>query len=130
MHREPDVGFDPGSPGSRPGPKPDVGFDPGSPGSRPGPKAGAKPYVFLSPTGQNCHGKIRLLQGKCLHFKINGMRFNEVATQYSEDKAGQGGDLGWMSRGSLVGPFQEPVFTDPPIRTKFGYHIIMVEERK
>ena len=23
--------------------KPDVGFDPGSPGSRPGPKAGAKP---------------------------------------------------------------------------------------
>ena len=24
-------------------PEPDVGFDPGSPGSRPGPKAGAKP---------------------------------------------------------------------------------------
>ena len=84
MHREPDVGLDPGSPGSRPGPKavltfffffnfylfmivterererereaetqaegeagsmhrePDVGLDPGSPGSRP-PKAGAKP---------------------------------------------------------------------------------------
>ncbi|XP_031800942.1 peptidyl-prolyl cis-trans isomerase NIMA-interacting 4, partial [Sarcophilus harrisii] len=52
------------------------------------------------------------------------------------------GDLGWMSRGSMVGPFQEvafslpvssldkPVYTDPPVKTKFGYHIIMVEGRK
>uniref|UniRef100_A0A8D2N572 Peptidyl-prolyl cis-trans isomerase n=1 Tax=Zonotrichia albicollis TaxID=44394 RepID=A0A8D2N572_ZONAL len=52
------------------------------------------------------------------------------------------GDLGWMTRGSMVGPFQEaafalpvssmdkPVYTDPPVKTKFGYHIIMVEGRK
>ncbi|XP_038166551.1 peptidyl-prolyl cis-trans isomerase NIMA-interacting 4-like [Arvicola amphibius] len=72
----------------------------------------------------------------------SGMRFNEVAAQYSEDKARQGGDLGWMTRGSMVGPFQEaafalpisgmdkPVYTDPPVKTKFGYHIIMVEGRK
>uniref|UniRef100_A0A8B9TUN0 Peptidyl-prolyl cis-trans isomerase n=2 Tax=Anas TaxID=8835 RepID=A0A8B9TUN0_ANAPL len=71
-----------------------------------------------------------------------GVRFSEVAAQYSEDKARQGGDLGWMSRGSMVGPFQEaafalpvssmdkPVYTDPPVKTKFGYHIIMVEGRK
>ncbi|XP_050166811.1 peptidyl-prolyl cis-trans isomerase NIMA-interacting 4 isoform X1 [Myiozetetes cayanensis] len=72
----------------------------------------------------------------------SGQRFSEVAAQYSEDKARQGGDLGWMSRGSMVGPFQEaafalpvssmdkPVYTDPPVKTKFGYHIIMVEGRK
>lgn len=72
----------------------------------------------------------------------SGVRFSEVATQYSEDKARQGGDLGWMTRGSMVGPFQEaafalpvstmdkPVYTDPPVKTKFGYHIIMVEGRK
>ncbi|KAM6413294.1 peptidyl-prolyl cis-trans isomerase NIMA-interacting 4 [Rhynochetos jubatus] len=71
-----------------------------------------------------------------------GQRFSEVASQYSEDKARHGGDLGWMTRGSMVGPFQEaafalpvssvdkPVYTDPPIKTKFGYHIIMVEGRK
>ncbi|PNF19021.1 Peptidyl-prolyl cis-trans isomerase NIMA-interacting 4 [Cryptotermes secundus] len=71
-----------------------------------------------------------------------GMKFPEVAAQYSEDKARQGGDLGWMTRGSMVGPFQDaafalpvstvnnPVYTDPPIRTKFGYHIIMVEGKK
>ena len=52
------------------------------------------------------------------------------------------GDLGWMTRGSMVGPFQDaafalptsslnnPVYTDPPIKTKFGYHIIMVEGKK
>lgn len=52
------------------------------------------------------------------------------------------GDLGWMSRGSMVGPFQDaafalpvstmqnPVYTDPPVKTKFGYHIIMVEGKK
>ena len=53
-----------------------------------------------------------------------------------------GGSLGWMIRGSMVGPFQDaafalpvsslgnPVYTDPPVKTKFGYHIIMVEEKK
>ena len=66
----------------------------------------------------------------------------QVATQYSEDKARSGGSLGWMTRGSMVGPFQEaafalpvsnlgnPVYTDPPVKTKFGYHIIMVEGKK
>uniref|UniRef100_A0A8C8URZ8 Peptidyl-prolyl cis-trans isomerase n=1 Tax=Peromyscus maniculatus bairdii TaxID=230844 RepID=A0A8C8URZ8_PERMB len=84
------------------------------------------------------HGKIMETMEKL----ESGMRFSEVATQYSEDKARQGGDLGWMTRGSMVGPFQEaafalpvsgmdkPVFTDPPVKTKFGYHIIMVEGRK
>ncbi|CAJ0584923.1 unnamed protein product, partial [Mesorhabditis spiculigera] len=71
-----------------------------------------------------------------------GAKFNEVATQYSEDKARSGGDLGWMTRGSMVGDFQEaafglskstpgnPIYTDPPVKTKFGYHIIMVEDKK
>ncbi|EAW77256.1 hCG1789710 [Homo sapiens] len=84
------------------------------------------------------HGKIMEAMEKLK----SGMRFNEVATQYSEDKARQGGVLGWMTRGSMVGPFQEaafalpisvmdkPVFTDPAVKTKFGYHIIMVEGRK
>lgn len=71
-----------------------------------------------------------------------GQKFNEVATNYSEDKARNGGDLGWQIRGAMVGPFQDaafalaistianPIYTDPPIKTKFGYHIIMVEGKK
>lgn len=84
-------------------------------------------------------------QGKCLEAleKLKaGQKFPEVAAAYSEDKARSGGDLGWMTRGSMVGPFQEaafalpvssvnnPVYTDPPVKTKFGYHIIMVEGKK
>ncbi|XP_052057659.1 peptidyl-prolyl cis-trans isomerase NIMA-interacting 4-like [Mytilus californianus] len=84
-------------------------------------------------------------QSKCLEAmeKLKGgMKFNEVAATYSEDKARSGGDLGWMIRGSMVGPFQDaafalpisslgnPNYTDPPVKTKFGYHIIMVEGKK
>lgn len=41
-----------------------------------------------------------------------------------------------------VGPFQDaafalavsstdkPIYTDPPVKTKFGYHVIMVEGKK
>merc|ERR1711872_189520 len=70
-----------------------------------------------------------------------GQKFSEVATAYSEDKARQGGDLGWMTRGSMVGPFQEaafalqpstidkPMFTQP-VKTQHGYHIIMIEGKK
>lgn len=66
----------------------------------------------------------------------------KVAEAFSEDKARNGGSLGWMSRGSMVGAFQDaafllqpsstdkPIYTNPPIKTNFGYHIIMVEERK
>ncbi|CEP14419.1 hypothetical protein [Parasitella parasitica] len=66
------------------------------------------------------------------------MRFDKVAELYSEDKAKAGGSLGWMNRGSMVGPFQDaafalqpsscdkPILTNPPIKTTFGYHIIMV----
>ncbi|XP_053435438.1 peptidyl-prolyl cis-trans isomerase NIMA-interacting 4-like [Nycticebus coucang] len=55
------------------------------------------------------HGKIMEAMEKLK----SGMKFSEVATQYSEDKARQGGDLGWMTRGSMVGPFQEAAFALP-----------------
>lgn len=47
-----------------------------------------------------------------------------------------------MTRGSMVGTFQDaafalntstisnPIYTDPPIKTKFGYHVIMIEGKK
>ncbi len=38
---------------------------------------------------------------------FKGERFDKVASQMSEDKARQGGDLGWKVRGSMTGLFQE-----------------------
>ncbi|KAH7354259.1 hypothetical protein B0T11DRAFT_230466 [Plectosphaerella cucumerina] len=65
-----------------------------------------------------------------------GVKFDEVAREFSEDKARQGGSLGWKSRGSLDPKFEEIAFgleassTGSPsigeAKTGFGYHIIMV----
>ncbi|KAG5981212.1 Peptidyl-prolyl cis-trans isomerase pin4 [Claviceps digitariae] len=73
--------------------------------------------------------------------KINdGVKFDEVARTYSEDKARQGGALGWKTKGSLDAKFEEVAFALEPsttsspkigeAKTEFGYHIIMVEGRK
>ncbi|KAJ6446479.1 lysozyme [Purpureocillium lavendulum] len=73
--------------------------------------------------------------------KLNeGVKFDEVARNYSEDKARQGGSLGWKSKGSLDPKFEEVAFALEPsttsspkigeAKTGFGYHIIMVEGRK
>lgn len=56
-----------------------------------------------------------------------GESFDKVATAYSEDKARQGGSLGWQIRGQMVGPFQERAFSQPigkytePFKTQFGF---------
>ncbi|EUC35551.1 hypothetical protein COCVIDRAFT_88852 [Bipolaris victoriae FI3] len=70
----------------------------------------------------------------------NGAKFDDVAREMSEDKARQGGSLGWKVRGSLMQDFEkvayelEPSTTGSPkigeVKTSEGYHIIMVEGRK
>ncbi|KAJ9620544.1 Peptidyl-prolyl cis-trans isomerase pin4 [Taxawa tesnikishii (nom. ined.)] len=73
--------------------------------------------------------------------KLNaGTKFDEVAREFSEDKARQGGSLGWKTKGSLLPEFEnvafelEPSTTGNPkwgeAKTSEGYHIIMVEGRK
>ncbi|AAZ10344.1 peptidyl-prolyl cis-trans isomerase NIMA-interacting 4, putative [Trypanosoma brucei brucei TREU927] len=66
-----------------------------------------------------------------------GESFANVARDYSEDKARSGGDLGWVTRGAMVGEFSEKAFalpkggmTQEPVKTKFGYHIIFVEDKQ
>jgi len=70
----------------------------------------------------------------------SGVKFDDVAREFSEDKARQGGLLGWKTRGSLEPAFEAAAFeleasaTNNPkyveVKTGFGYHIIMVEGRK
>jgi len=63
--------------------------------------------------------------------------FEDAAKKYSEDGAREsGGDLGWVQRGVLDPTFEEAAFTmkkgvmSGVIETKFGYHLIYVEDRK
>ena len=64
-------------------------------------------------------------------------RFAEAARKYSEDGAAEkGGELGWAGRGQFDKNFEEAAFGMKPgmmsgiIETAFGYHLILVEEKK
>ena len=65
-----------------------------------------------------------------------GGSFEAMARQYSDDagSAAQGGDLGFAERGSLEGPFGDALFAmkpgeiSGPVHTRFGYHIIRLDE--
>ncbi len=66
-----------------------------------------------------------------------GESFKKLAKAYSEGpSAAQGGELGWITRGQTVPPFEEVAFAlkageiSEPVRTDFGWHIIRVEERR
>ncbi|RAK81146.1 peptidylprolyl isomerase [Aspergillus fijiensis CBS 313.89] len=103
-----------------------------------GDKKGLKPATAINVRHILCekHSK----KEEALEKLRNGAKFDEVAREMSEDKARQGGSLGWKVRGSLNGDFEkaayelEPSTTANPkyveVKTGFGYHIIMVEGRK
>jgi len=67
-----------------------------------------------------------------------GADFAELAEQYSEDKGtkDKGGDLGWFAHGSMVKPFSDAAFAaEPgdlvgPVQTRYGYHVIQVEDKR
>jgi peptidyl-prolyl cis-trans isomerase SurA len=66
-----------------------------------------------------------------------GTNFAELAKKKSEGpSAADGGDLGFFKRGVMVAEFEKAAFTLPvggisePIRTKFGWHVLKVEEHK
>ena len=67
-----------------------------------------------------------------------GADFAELAKKNSQDpgSAAKGGDLGWVSRGQMVKPFEDAVFTLKPneisnvVTTEYGFHIIQVLEKQ
>lgn len=66
-----------------------------------------------------------------------GDDFAKLAQEFSEGPTKEkGGDLGYFGRGKMVKPFDDAVFElkvgqiSDPVRTRFGYHIIKVEDRK
>jgi peptidyl-prolyl cis-trans isomerase SurA len=69
---------------------------------------------------------------------LKGTKFSTIATLYSEDPASakKGGELGFFSRGDMVGEFENAAFAlqdgeiSPIIETKYGFHIIQMIERR
>ncbi|MDO8886296.1 peptidylprolyl isomerase [Candidatus Oleimmundimicrobium sp.] len=92
---------------------------------------------------EQVHAKHILLEDEETAKKVlaaleDGSDFAELAGKHSTDPGSKdkGGDLGWMSRDQLVPEFAEASFNLPIgelsnlVKTQFGYHIIVVEEKK
>ena len=68
---------------------------------------------------------------------IAGAEFEKLASEKSADpgSASRGGDLGWFGKGKMIKEFEEAVFSgkigeiQKPVKTSFGYHIILVTDR-
>lgn len=97
--------------------------------------AGGSGYTKIKVRHILCEKHARIMEA--MEKLSSGVSFADVARDYSEDKARSGGDLGWKIRGEMVGPFQEAAFALPkggmtyePVKTNFGYHIILVEDKK
>jgi peptidyl-prolyl cis-trans isomerase C len=68
-----------------------------------------------------------------------GGAFDKIAKEKSTDKASgaEGGDLGWFKKSDMVKEFADAAFalkkgetTEAPVKTQFGYHVIMIEDRR
>jgi peptidyl-prolyl cis-trans isomerase C len=71
--------------------------------------------------------------------KKNPKLFDSLAKQYSKDPGskGEGGELGWFDPRGMVPEFGAAVaklkkgkFTLEPVKTQFGYHVILLEDTR
>jgi peptidyl-prolyl cis-trans isomerase D len=69
--------------------------------------------------------------------EVTPANFAKMADKYTEDPSGKGkgGDLGSFGRGRMVPEFDQAAFTQKagtisaPIKTQFGYHLLLVESK-
>ena len=69
---------------------------------------------------------------------VNGESFEALARSHSDDKASaiKGGDLGWLSPGDTIPPFEKAMDAlaideiSEPFETQFGWHIVQVLGRR
>jgi len=77
------------------------------------------------------------LEQLALRLEHGGEAFEDLARRYSQDaSAPQGGDLGWLSPGETVPPFEQAMerLSDgqisEPVQSPFGWHLIQVLARR
>ena len=69
--------------------------------------------------------------------QAKGADFAAIAKEFSEGPTkARGGDLGFFAKGRMVPDFEKAAFAmkigeiSKPVKTRFGWHIIKVEEKK
>jgi peptidyl-prolyl cis-trans isomerase C len=96
-------------------------------------------HILISPKSDDEEGE-RMAREKITALQKeldSGASFAVVAMENSEGPSAKGGgDLGFFGRGQMVPAFEEVVFALQPgdvsdvVETRFGYHIIKLEERR
>ncbi|HUH37489.1 MAG TPA: peptidylprolyl isomerase [Spongiibacteraceae bacterium] len=95
-------------------------------------------HILLKPSAIRSDEQTRALAEKLRAQAQAGAAFSDLAREYSEDigSAMEGGDLGWTSPGQLVPEFEATMEKtaageiSEPVKTRYGWHIILVEERR
>lgn len=90
-------------------------------------------HILIQGEDQKALDKIKSLKSK-----VNSKNFADIAKKETEDPTGKenGGDLGWFSAGRMVPEFEKVAFDmkkgeiSEPVKTQFGYHLIMVEGKR
>jgi len=90
--------------------------------------------IKVAPDASDEQQQKALAEARDVRRKIaQGADFAAMAKKYSDDagSADQGGDLGYVTRDTMVKPFEQALFdlgkpgdVSDPVRTKYGYHII------
>lgn len=85
-------------------------------------------------TDDQAEARLRQIQERLEH---GSESFEDLARRYSQDaSAPQGGDLGWLTPGATVPPFEqamnalEPGQVSDLVKSPFGWHLIQVVERR
>lgn len=92
-------------------------------------------HILLMTQGKD--EKAVLNQIQKIKKEVTASNFINLANKYTEDPSGKGkgGDLGTFGRGQMVPEFdqvafsQKPGTVSEPVKTQFGYHLILVEKK-
>lgn len=106
-------------------------------------KAHYDKLIAAAPPREEMHTRHILVAGedeakKAIADIRKGAAFADVAKKVSMDASKErGGDLGWLAKDALVGPFAEAAsklkpgeMTNAPVKTPFGWHVIKLEEKR
>ncbi|MEZ5566802.1 MAG: peptidylprolyl isomerase [Halioglobus sp.] len=94
-------------------------------------------HILVKPQGRSKQEALEL--ANTLYERIKaGEDFGTLAKEFSDDgSASNGGELGFFQRGKMVAPFEEAAFAlknpgdlSEPVESIFGYHIIILRDRK
>jgi peptidyl-prolyl cis-trans isomerase D len=100
-------------------------------------RAHARHILFFTNKGQN-EAQVKAKAEALLKQIRAGGDFAVLAKANSEDtgSGAKGGDLGWVTHGQMVKPFEDAVFALKPneisdlVKTQYGYHIVQVLEKE